>query len=321
MKLAVLNVPFANLSLEDTLLYLSSLKTVEAVELGTGGFTNDIHCKVNDLLKDKSKINKFKDLFLKYDMKIASLSCHGNPVHPNKKVASEYHTIFEQTVELAKYLDVDTIVTFSGCPGDSYGGKYPNWVTCSWPPEYGELLEWQWKEVLIPYWRKAAIMAKQNNVKIAIEMHPGFCVYNTETMLKLRKETDDVIGANFDPSHLFWQGINPVESIRALGKAIHYVHAKDCMISYSNVAVNGVLDTKKFSNEVERSWLFRTVGYGNNEKVWKDIISMLRLVSYDGFISIEHEDSLMSIKEGIEKAIKLMDEIIFKEEPSASWWM
>ena len=138
----------------------------------------------------------------------------------------------------------------------------------------------------------------------------GFCVYNPETLLRLRKAVGPLIGANFDPSHLFWQGIDPVAAIRRLGEAIYFVHAKDTRLDPLNSPVNGVLDTKRFTREQERSWLFRTVGYGHDALVWKDIVSNLRLVGYDDVLSIEHEDSLMSPREGLEKAIAFLKGVL-----------
>ena len=197
---------------------------------------------------------------------------------------------------------------------------YPNWVTCPWPDDFLKVLDYQWNDVLIPYWIKAGEMAKSAGVKIAIEMHPGFSVYNTETMLKLRNAAGDVIGANFDPSHLFWQGMDGVAAIRELGKAVHYVHAKDCRIDEINKKRIGVLDTKHYSDIAGRAWVFRTVGYGHGEGTWRDIVSELRSVGYDKVISIEHEDAMMSVKEGLEKAVNFLKPLIIDEKPADMWW-
>jgi len=151
-------------------------------------------------------------------------------------------------------------------------------------------------------------------------MHPGFCVYNPETLLKLRNAVGDIIGANFDPSHLFWQGIDPVAAIRKLGPAIYHFHAKDTKIDELNTATNGVLDTKHYSDEINRSWIFRTVGYGHGYQVWKDIVSNLKMVGYDDVLSIEHEDSLMSVNEGLRKAIDFLKEVMIFEKTSGMWW-
>ena len=186
---------------------------------------------------------------------------------------------------------------------------------------YHEIKKYQWEDVLLPYWEKTAAFAREHGVnKIAFEMHPGFCVYNPETMLRIRAAIGDTLGANFDPSHLFWQGIDPVRAIRALGDAIYFFHAKDTALDEANVAVNGVLDTKHFSDVKNRSWVFRTIGYGHDAKVWKDMMSALRIVGYDGPISIEHEDGLMSGEEGLSKAIKFLQDVLMYEDPGVMYW-
>lgn len=320
MKLGVFTVLLGSKSLEEALKYLAD-SGVQAVELGCGGYPGTAHVDAEAFLKDETKIEELKRLVAKYNMEISALSVHGNPVHPQKDIADKFHKEFENTVLLAEKLGISCVITFSGCPGDSEGAKYPNWVTCPWPEDFLQVLEYQWNEVLIPYWKKAAKFALEHGIgKIALEMHPGFCVYNPETLLKLRAAVGDVIGANFDPSHLFWQGIDPVAAIRKLGPAIYHFHAKDTKIDEMNTAVNGVLDTKHYGDEINRSWIFRSVGYGHDQQVWKDMVSNLRMVGYDSVLSIEHEDSLMSVNEGLQKAIKFLKEVMVFENKAGMWW-
>ena len=320
MKLSVLTVPLQGIPADQAFAYLHSLG-VEQVELGTGGYTVDCHVGVTGCLNDESKLNALKELLAKNELTISALSCHGNPVHPDKAIADGFHQVFVDTCRLAQKLGVETVVTFSGCPGDCPESKRPNWVTCAWPGDYGEILEWQWNEVLIPYWKKAAKIAESCGVKkIAFEMHPGFCVYNPRTLLRLREAVGDIIGANFDPSHLIWQGMDPVAAIRELEGAIYHFHAKDTRIDPYNCAANGVLDTQSFENLAGRSWIFRTVGYGTDAKNWKDMLSALRMAGYDGAISIEHEDGLMSPREGLEKAVSFLKDLLIREGTGAMWW-
>ena len=320
MKLGVLTVLLQHMSTEEAFAYLHSLG-VQAVELGTGGFTNPCHCDPDKLLGNPAAIAELKGLLEKYELTVAALSCHGNPVHPDKAVADEYHRVFVNTCKLAKELGVDTVVTFSGCPGDGPAATHPNWVTCAWPPEYGEVLDYQWNEVLIPYWKKTAALAAEYGVtKIAFEMHPGFCVYNPATLLRLRAAVGDAIGANFDPSHLVWQGMDPVTALKELKGAVYHFHAKDTHIDAHNRARNGVLDTGSYGDFLGRVWVFRTVGYGMDTAVWKDMMSTLRMIGYDGVVSIEHEDGLMSVREGLEKAVSFMQDVMITETPTAMWW-
>lgn len=321
MKLSVLANLYGTKSLDETLSILAGLG-IDTVEIGAGGYPGKAHCDPEAFLADPQKLAEFVATFEKYGVRICALAAHGNALHPNKEIAAQFDRDFRNAVLLAEKLSVDTVITFSGCPGDSDGSKYPNWVTCPWPEDFLKILDWQWNEKLIPYWREAGAFAKSHGVShIAFEMHPGFCVYNPETLLKLRAAVGDVIGANFDPSHLIWQGIDPVAAIRALSGAIYHVHAKDTKIDTYNTAVNGVLDTKHYGDELHRSWIFRTVGYGNGEAYWRDLVSNLRLVGYDRVLSIEHEDSLMTIDEGLCKAVAFLKDIIIKEEkPTTMSW-
>ncbi len=320
MKLGVCAVLLGNRSLEEALATFKSVG-IQQVEIGCGGYPGKAHCDPAVLLNDEAAFVKFQSTIEKSGLTISALSVHGNPVHPDKAIAAAYHADFENCVLLAEKLGINRIITFSGCPGGSSKDKTPNWITCPWPEDFSKALEYQWNKVLIPYWKKAVAFAKSHGVtRIALEMHPGFCVYNPETLLKLRKAVGPVIGANFDPSHLFWQGIDPVAAIRYLGEAIFYVHAKDTKIDEINTARNGVLDTKHYGDEINRSWIFRSVGYGHDASVWKDIVSNLRMVGYDDVLSIEHEDSLMSQNEGLRKAIAMLQDTMVFESTGAMWW-
>lgn len=321
MYLSVFNPILYNLSLEDALKFLSS-HGVNSLELGCGGYPGTSHADAKELITDFSKLSHLKELLAKYNFTISALSTHCNPLHPNAEIAEIAKEDFNNTCELAHKLEVDTIITFSGCPGDSDYSKYPNWVTCPWPEDFLEVLNYQWKEKLIPYWKEAAEFALSKKVKkIALEMHPGFCVYNPETLLKLRNAVGDIIGANFDPSHLIWQGIDPAIAIKFLGDSIYHFHAKDTKIDSYNASINGVLDLKHYTNEAERSWIFRTVGYGLDTAKWKEMMSALNVIGYNGAISIEHEDSLMTPTEGLIKGIKFMQDIIISNpKPNTINW-
>ena len=321
MELGVLTNLYGDMSLDDVLAKLSAMGITMA-EIGCGGFPGKAHCDPEVLLADPQALQHFKDTFAHHHMRISALSVHGNCVHPNPQVAESFEKDFQNAILLAEKLSLDTVVTFSGCPSDHSGAKYPNWVTCPWPEDFLAVLEYQWHDVLIPYWKKAVQFANNHGVtKIALEMHPGFCVYNPETLLKLRAAVGDTIGANFDPSHLIWQGIDPVAAIRALEGAIYHFHAKDTRVDPYNTAKFGVLDTKHYGDEIHRSWVFRACGYGNGASYWRDIVSALRLVGYDKVMSIEHEDSLMSIDEGLSKAVSFLKDILMHDpKPSTMSW-
>lgn len=321
MKLSVFNPVLGGMPYEEAMAYLHK-SGVQAVEIGCGGFPGKAHCDPAVLLADEDRLDAFRRVLEKNQLEIAALSTHGNPVHPDPAVAKGFRDDFTNAVLLAEKLGVKRIIAFSGCPGGSPEDKTPNWVTCAWPDDFPKILDYQWNEVLIPYWRETTAFAAAHGVeKIALEMHPGFCVYNPETLMRLRDAVGPLIGANFDPSHLFWQGVDPVAAIRYLKDAIYFFHAKDTKLDPINCPVNGVLDTKSFTRESERSWIFRSVGYGHDMLLWRDIVSNLRLVGYDDVLSIEHEDSLMTPNEGLQKAISFLKEVLtFESKNTDVFW-
>lgn len=322
MKLGVLTVALGELPFEEACKFLVQ-RGVQMVEIGCGGFPGKAHCDAAELLADDEKCKAFQETLAKYGLEISALSSHGNMVHPDQAVAARFEEDFTNAILLAEKLGVPVVNTFSGCPGGSAADKTPNWVTCPWPEDFSEILEYQWNEVLIPYWKEKAAFARAHGVhKIALELHPGFCVYNTKTLLRLREAVGPEIGANFDPSHLIWQGMDPCVAVRELGKAgaIFHFHAKDTKVDPYNTMINGVLDTTHYGEELERSWIFRTVGYGHGEDYWRDMISQLRMTGYDYAISIEHEDGLMSGREGLEKAIRFLQNVLIFEDRGAMYW-
>jgi sugar phosphate isomerase/epimerase len=293
---------------------------ISTVELGTGNYPGDPHCKLS-MLEDKIALKDFKQKFADNGFSISALSSHGNPLHPNKDVAKAYAETSRRTIRLAEKLEVPVVIDFSGCPGDSDKAKYPNWVTCPWPPEYLDVLAWQWEKKVEPYWTRHAKFASDHGVKVAIEMHPGFVVYSPETALRLREVTGPAVGCNYDPSHMFWQGIDPIKAIRVLGDSIYHVHAKDTQIYDANLPMTGVLDTKRYTDERNRAWIFRACGYGHSNEWWTEFISTLRMFGYDYVLSIEHEDTLMSPDEGLTKAATFLNNIVIREQPTAPWWV
>jgi sugar phosphate isomerase/epimerase len=321
MKLGVFTVLFSEKTLDEMLDHVAS-KGIEAVELGTGGYPGDAHCQLDDLLEDGNKQKEFLEKITSRGLTVSALSCHANPLHPRKEIAEEADDVFNKTVKLASELGIPVVNTFSGCPGDHENAKYPNWPIATWPNDYQEILKWQWEEKIIPYWKEKAKFAADHKVKIGLELHGGFSVHTPGTLLRLREACGEAIGANLDPSHLWWQGIDPVEAIKILGRenAIHHFHAKDTIIDQPNMNRNGLTDMTPYSDMRNRAWYFRTVGFGHDSKVWADIISTLRLYGYDYVVSIEHEDGLMSIDEGFTKAIQTLKPVMVKESVGDMWW-
>ncbi|WP_226671229.1 sugar phosphate isomerase/epimerase family protein [Metabacillus litoralis] len=322
MKLGVFTVLFNDKSFEEMLDRVKA-SGLHAVEIGTGCYPGNSHCDLDALLESEEKRNEYVAKIKERDLIISAFSCHGNPISPDKAFAKESNDTLLKTIKLASLLDVPVVNTFSGTAGDSEDAKYPNWPVTPWPNEYGDVLTWQWEEKLIPYWKEVGKYAQEHNVKIGLELHGGFLVHTPYTMLKLREATCDAIGANLDPSHLWWQGIDPVAAIKILGKenAIHHFHAKDTYIDQDNVNMYGLTDMQPYGEVQTRAWTFRSVGCGHSLTEWNDIMSALRTYNYDYVVSIEHEDPIMSIDEGFERAVTNLKTVLINESPSQMWWV
>jgi sugar phosphate isomerase/epimerase len=320
MRLGLFTPVFNRLTFLQLLEELKRYPEIKMIELGTGGWPGSNHLDVDALLGSNDLVKEYRQRLTDEGLAISALSCHGNPLHPVNEIAQRDDELFRRTVRLAELLEVTVVVTFSGCPGGSSHDGTPNWITAAWPPEYAEALAWQWDTKLIPYWTQATAFAAERNVRVALEAHPGFNVYNPETLLRLRAAVGTSLGINLDPSHLWWQGMEMPQVIAELGDAIFHVHAKDVSLNKPQIARNGVLDTKSYMQMKERAWLFRSVGWGHGELDWKAMASALRLAGYDFVMSIEHEDALASIHEGLSSAIALLSRAMLTEPPVEAWW-
>lgn len=320
MKLGAFNTLFFDRGFDEALAAIKS-HGCDAVEIGCGGFITKKHIDPAELIDDDAKCRVLAKKVEKSGLFISALSCHGNMAHPDKALAGAHRNDFRNAVTLAGKLGVEIVVTFAGCPGTSDHDANPSWITCPWPDYFTEALKWQWEEKLVPLWKEEAAYARKKGIKkIALEMHPGDAVYNPEKLLLLRKSVGEAIGCNFDPSHLFWQGIDPTAALVALKDCIFHVHAKDSRVEPLVCQVNGILDNKPYSNEPSRSWIFRTVGYGHDYRFWKDFVSTLRIIGYDYVLSIEHEDSLMSGEEGLQKAVQFLKDVMIHKPRGSMWW-
>jgi len=319
MRIGVFLVLFQDLPFEQAL-DKACAAGVTAVEIGSGGYPGSQHCPVDELLASAEKRKGYLQAIESRGLILSALSCHYEPLHPDQALARKSDEVFRKSARLAEQLGVPVVNVLSGLPAGAPGDSMPNWVTCPWPDHFTHILDYQWNQVGIPYWRGAAQFAEQHGVKIAVEMHPGMLVYNVESLLRLREACGPALGCNFDPSHLFWNGVDPVAAVRKLGDAIVHVHGKDVSIDPYNLAVNGCNDAKPYAQIPGRAWTFRSIGYGHDAKAWKDMISALRLVGYDYVISIEHEDALMSTGEGLAKGIALLQEAGISEPAGGMFW-
>ena len=319
MKLGVMSACFGGMNIKQALAYCKKVG-LDAIELPAGAYPGD-PWNLSGIHEDKARLDTLKKQIADAGLIVQGIAVHGNPVHPDEKIAQEHQLAHRNGVMLAAEFDT-VVINFSGAPGGAPGDKAPNFVTCPWPPEYEKAAKYQWNKVIIPFWKKENNFAARHGVKIAFEAHPGMVLHNPEDIVRLRKAAGKNLGANLDPSHFFWQGIDPVESARYLGEneCIFHVHAKDCSIDKRAAGRCGVLDIKSYGDVKNRGWVFRTVGYGHGDEFWKPFISMLRMYDYDGVLSIEHEDSLMSMREGFEKAVAYLKTVIIRQEAGVATW-
>jgi len=319
MRIGVFTVLFRDLSFTEMLDRVAAAG-LRAVEIGTGGYPGNCHCPLDRLLESAQERTAYKAEVERRGLVVSALSCQHEPLGPAPALAAASDALFRKTVRLAADLGVPVVNVVSGTPAGAPGDRSPCWVTTAWPPHFRKILDYQWNEVAIPYWREATEFARSHGVKVAVEMHPGFLVHNVETLLRLRQGAGENLGCNLDPSHLFWNGVSLPAAIRRLGPAIFHVHAKDCQVDPYNLAVNGCNDSTPYERVKDRSWTFRTVGYGHGDEVWKDILGALRTAGYDYVLSIEHEDALMSVEEGFRKSVAKLKELAMLDPPGEMYW-
>ena len=321
MKLGVFTPLFNQLSFEEMIDAVSK-KGIQTVELGTGGNPGNAHIDVEKLLVSSDARKEYLAKLADKGLEISAFSCHNNPISPVAKEAQESDETIRKTIKLASLMNVPVVNGFSGVSGGNETDTQVNWPVLPWPTEYADNYDYQWEKKLIPYWKGINTEAEAAGVKIGIELHGGFLAHTPYTMLKLRDATGKAIGCNLDPSHLWWQGIDPVAAVKILGKenAIHHFHAKDTYLDQDNINMYGLTDMQPYGDVQTRAWTFRSVGCGHDLKEWSDIISALRLYGYDYVLSIEHEDPLMSVDEGLTRAVTNLKSIMIKDQPTDMWW-
>lgn len=309
MIIAAAGARFKELSLEKCL-DLFAESGVEGVEIAVGGFQGAPHVDPDALVSDDWAVKKLVDAAGERDISIVAVSCHGNPLHPDPDIRETHRADFEKAVKIAVKLETPAVVCLSGCPGTDPDAKHAAWFSSAWPMEAREIIKWQWEREAIPYWKEAASFATDRGIHIAVEMHPSNLVYNPATLLLMRNECGDAIGANVDPSHLFWQGVDPAAAVKKLDGVVYHVHAKDTVIDYGAMATEGCLDAATVFEEVGRTWKFAVPGDGHHEGVWRRFISALKDAGYDGPLSIEHEARGVESAEGLRRAVVFLKMIM-----------
>ncbi len=301
MRLSLVTDILGYLPFEDMLDTVSKLG-FEAVELGCGNWSKAPHLKLDELLSSELARMDFMAALERRGLSIAALNCSGNQLHPGAS-GEEHRAVVDKTFRLAEKLGVKTVVMMSGCPGGTPKDELPNWITHVILPEHEKALDYQWNDVLIPYFQKAGYLAKECGIRVAIENLGATMIHNPANMLRLREHVDPVIGMNFDPSHHMWMGGDPIAALRLLGDAIHYMHAKDVRLERTLAEANGLIDTYWINDIAKRSWNYVALGHGHDVQWWKEFFAVARLVGYDGPVSLEMEDAGMEPLTGVKKSL------------------
>jgi sugar phosphate isomerase/epimerase len=286
-----------------------------AIEIATGGQSRAPHLDLDALLADARKRSAFTAAFADRGLRIAALNCSAWPLHP---VVGERHVeIIRSTIRLAAELGVPKLVTMSGNPGDGADDTAVNFVWYPWPRDSTALLARQW-DAAIALWRSLADEARAAGIEaLAFELHPLHLVYNVPTYERMREAVGPIVGVNLDPSHLFWQRMDPLAVVRALGSAVKHVHLKDTEIVDDQVALAGVLDARPFSDPAYRAWNFRTAGAVHDRHWWGAFVGALRDAGYDDALSIENEDAGLTPEASVERAAAMMRDILAADAAEA----
>jgi sugar phosphate isomerase/epimerase len=316
MKLGAYTACLHDRPLPDALDVLES-NGLTSVEVNTGGFIPSPHCHVDLLLSSDKARADYLDVFASRGMALTGLNCNGNPLNPLPGVGPKHAEDLRRTIELAGLLGVRNVVTMSGTPGSDPDARYPSWVVNPWDGVYMDVLDYQWG-VAAEFWKEIDALARANDVRVAIEMHPHNLVFSPVTLRKLVELTGATnVGAEMDPSHLMWQGMDVVASIRDLGPLVFHAAAKDAMIT-PGVDVRGVLDTSfervpadapdKVPTGIgfwcsawpaNPAWRFVAVGVGHDVAYWSEFLTALAEVDPDIAVNIEHEDADYSRVDGL----------------------
>ena len=281
---------------------------VSGIEVNTGGWSTAPHFDLEAMKSSIDARRSFANAFVERGLEIISLNANGNPLHPTDVAQSE---CLKDTIRIAGEMGIKKVCTMSGLPAGSPEDKMPNWVVASWPPETQAILRYQWNDVLIPYWEGIVALAKENGVEqIALELHGNQCVYNVPSLLRLRDAVGPIVGANLDPSHLFWMGADPLVAAEVLGEAVFHVHAKDTLLNAPVQATTSLLENGSLMDITARSWSYITLGFGHGEEWWRQFCYRLLMAGYNGWLSIEHEDVLLNSYEGLKKSVDLLQSVM-----------
>ena len=299
-------------SLEEVANWAARTGLVQDLEIGVGGYSGAPHCNAAELLANPRTLRQWQAIVDHAGLGISALNVSGNPLHPNPEIAQRHGDDLRAAIRLAAALGVNRIVAMSGCPGAAAADRSaPHFSGGGWLPDLEQIAEWQWRERVAPYWTEVAAFAHSEhpNLMVCFELHPGTYVYNFETFKRVQ-ELGPNLGVNLDPSHFFWQSMDPLALVEAIGDRIGHAHGKDTTLHAERLALNGMLDCRWPNPPDEMPWNFATVGRGHDKEWWAKFVGLLRDKGFSGTISIEYEDPFVLVEESILESARFLSSVI-----------
>jgi len=305
LQIGVFNDGLAHMTREQAFAWCAE-RGIGRIEMGVGGWAQATsHLDLGGLLREGSARDRLLGELREHGLALSCVNAAGNPLHPDPEIGARHAAAVRGAIDLAHLLGVSTVVTMSGCPGSRDGGRTPVFAPWALTPDDESLWEWQLEHRLGPFWRELCGWAAEAapDVTICLELHPGASAYSTGSYLRLAEYAGPNLGVNFDPSHFWWQGIDPLCVISDVGDRIGFAHGKDTLIHADRVRRDGVIDFRHPVDPATASWHFAAVGTGHDGDAWAALLGALRAAGYDGDVSIEHEDPRMGAEEGIEASL------------------
>jgi sugar phosphate isomerase/epimerase len=311
LRIGLFTDAMADRSLSSVVEWAARTGLIQDVEIGVGGYSPVQHCHPAELL-GQGAATAWRKTIDDAGLGISALNVSGNPLHPNPDLARRHEADLRQAIQLAAELKVDRIVAMSGCPGAAASERAaPHFVAGGWLPDLELIAAWQWSERVAPFWSEISEFALREHpgLQICFELHPGTYAYNFETFKQLRQLGPNLC-VNLDPSHFFWQSMDPLAMVPAFGDRIGHAHGKDTTLNAQQIALNGVLDNRWPHPPAEMPWNFATVGRGHDREWWRKFVRVLRDHGFSGTISIEYEDPFVPVEESILESARLLTSVI-----------
>ena len=305
MKIGVFSDSLAKLPRREMFAWCAE-RGITDVELGVGawGPWPRPHLDLATIGERKER-DKLAGELKEHGLRLAAVNGAGNLLHPDPVKRKDAQTRFRAAVDLAVAFGVKRVVTMSGCPAGPGGGGlgiFPCWATSA---DDERLFDWQMENEIGPFWRQTSdwLAKEAPEVMVCLEMHAGLTVFNAASFEVLTGYVGRNIGLNMDPSHFWWQGIDPLTVVEAFGDRIGWMHGKDTLLYPERIRQHGVLHFAPPSDPSKAPWHFAPVGEGRADAEWTALINAVRKAGYDDVISIEHEDPRYDGEEGTSRSI------------------